>query len=140
MPHVSKKKLKRKVFIKIGTQLADIINKANSSKEINWFLNELLTSTERIMLSKRLALMFMLKKGYPFRAIQKVLKVTPQTVLRFWHKTKKPSYRAFVKKISEDKTGKNFWEELEDILLLGMPSRSGVGRWKAMERAMRKSN
>lgn len=121
--------------MKIGDQLADIINKTSSPKEIRWFLNELLTPTERIMLSKRLALMFMLKKGYSFSAIQKTLKVTPQTVLRFWHKTKKPSYKAAVQKISEDKPGKNFWKELEELLFF-LPPKHGPGRWKMAERAM----
>lgn len=135
MPHVSRKKLKRKVFVKIGEQFADIINKTSSPKEIGWFLNKLLTPTERVMLSKRLAIMFMLKKEYSFRVIQKTLKVTPQTVLRFWHKVKKPSYKAAIQKISENKHGKNFWKELEELLFF-LPPKSGPGRWKMAERAM----
>lgn len=135
MPHVSRKKLKRKVFVKIGEQLADIINKTSSPKEIWWFLNELLTTTELIMLSKRLALMFMLKKGYSFSVIQKTLKVTPQTVLRFWYKTRKPSYKTAVEKMSEEKPSKSFWKELEELLFF-LPPKHGPGRWKMAERAM----
>ncbi|OGF63456.1 hypothetical protein A2926_00840 [Candidatus Giovannonibacteria bacterium RIFCSPLOWO2_01_FULL_44_40] len=137
MPHVSRKKLKKKVFVKIGEQLADRICKTSSPAEIRWFLNEILTRTEQIMLAKRLAIILMLRKRYSFRTIQKTLKVTPQTVLRFWRKTKKPSFQVIVNKISEDKGWGNFLEWLEAFLLVGMPPRSGPGRWKAMERAGR---
>ena len=136
MPHVSRKKLKKKVFIKIGEQLSDTIAKANSARELKWIFKELVTPTERIMLAKRLAIILMLEKGYSFDIIQKTLKVTPQTIVRFWKISKQSSYKPIIKEISTDKTRRNFWQELEENILLGMPPRGR--QWQLMRRVMSK--
>ena len=132
MPHVSRKKLKKKVFIKIGEQLADTIVKANSARELRWIFKELITPTERVMLAKRLAIMLMLERGYSFNIIQKTLKVTPQTIVRFWKITKQGSHKPVIKEISFSKAKKDFWRELEKLILLGMPPRGR--QWQLMRR------
>ena len=136
MPHVSKKKLKKKIFIKIGEQLSDTIAKANSARELRWVFKELITPTERIMLAKRLAIMLMLEKGYSFNIIQRTLKVTPQTIVRFWKITKQSSYKPVIKEISANKTKSSFWQELEELILLGMPPRGR--QWQLMRRVAAK--
>ena len=137
MPHVSRKKLKKKVFIKIGEQLSDTIAKANSAQELKWIFKELVTPTERIMLAKRLAIILMLERGYSFDIIQKTLKVTPQTIVRFWKISKQSSYKPILKEISAGKIKRNFWQELEENILLGMPPR---GRQRQlMHRVMSKN-
>jgi len=132
MPHVSRKKLKKKVFIKIGEQLADTIAKANSARELRWVFKELITPTERVMLAKRLAIILMLERGYSFDIIQKTLKVTPQTIVRFWKITKQSSHKLVIKEISSNKAKKDFWQELEKLILLGMPPRGR--QWQLMRR------
>lgn len=123
MPHVSKKKLKKKVFNRIGSELSDFILKTSSHDEINWVIKELLTPTERIMLSKRLALFLMLEKHYSFSVIQKTLKITPQTVVRFWKKAKEPGYRPLLQRVGKNKEGRGFLKDLESMILMGMPPR-----------------
>src|SRR3989344_7905171 len=113
MPHVSRKKLKKKVFIKIGEQLADTIAKANSARELRWVFKELITPTECVMLAKRLAIILMLERGYSFDIIQKTLKVTPQTIVMFWKITKQSSHKLVIKEISSGKKKRGFWQELK---------------------------
>ena len=136
MSHVSRRKLKKKVFVKIGDELSGIITKANSSNDINWLFKELITPTERIMLAKRLAIFLMLEKKYSYRAIERTLKVTQQTIVRFWKKTKEPGYKPLLRKIESNKGGKGFLQDLEKMILMGMPPRGR--QWMMMRRAYNK--
>lgn len=115
MPHVSRRKLKKKVFAKINDQLADAVLETASLNELRWFFKELITPTEKIMLAKRLAAMMMLESGFSFSAIERALKITRQTIIRFWHKTKHSSYKPIAKIYFSGKSQaarKNFWSEL----------------------------
>lgn len=134
MPHVSRKKLKKKIFIKIGEQLSNTIAKANSARELKWIFKELITPTERVMLAKRLAIILMLERGYSLDIIQKTLKVTPQTIVRFWKMTKYSLHKPIIKEISSNKAKRDFWQELEKLILLGMPPRGR--QWQLMRRVM----
>lgn len=136
MPHVSRKKLKKKVFIKIGEQLSSTIAKANSTRELRWVFSELITPTERVMLAKRLAIILMLERGYSIDIIQKTLKVTPQTIVRFWKITKHSFYKPIIRKISSNKAKSDFWQELEKFVLVGMPPRGR--QWQLMRRVAAK--
>lgn len=138
MPHVSRRKLKKKVFVRIGSELANIIVKVNSSQEINWLFKELITPTERVMLAKRLAIFLMLEKKYSFRTIERTLKVTLQTVVRFWKKTKDPSYKPLLRKVEQNKGGRGFLRDLEKMILVGMPPRGR--QWMLMRRVYNRLN
>lgn len=137
MPHVSKNKLKKKTFLRIGTQLQEKIAKANSKSDINWFTEALLTPTEKIMMAKRLAIILMLEKGYPFWAIELTLKVTQQTIVRFWKKMK---LRPDLFKFKTENRGvgpkpSNFWKNLEEMFTI-LPPRGR--QWEFMRHAITK--
>lgn len=119
MPHVSRKKLNKKVFQKIGDEFIGFVLDLKSSTETKSFLTNLLTKTERIMLAKRLAVIGMLIKGYSFEAIQQTLQISPSTVDRFWKIIQQyPSsfslIRSRIETKSKAKTG--FWKVLGDFL------------------------
>jgi len=82
------------------------------------------------MFSKRLALFLMLERRYSFASIGRTLKITPQTVVRFWKKTKEPGYAPLVKRVEKNKKGIGFLKDLEEMLLIGMPARGK--QWMAM--------
>src|SRR3989338_395322 len=108
MPHLSKKSLRRKTFHRVSRDLIAMISGLESQREIKTFLTELLTPTERVMLAKRLAIIFMLKKNYSFETVWRTLKVSPSTVARFWKQTKTHSFHTISRRISNS-------------LLAGMP-------------------
>ena len=126
MPHISRRKVKRKVYSKMESNLVDIFLSSRSKSEIAQLINTLLTPTERVMLAKRIAIILMLNNGYSFRAIEKSLKVTLQTVMRFWKMKKEGKFSNFAKKGIKES---NFWKDLEKLLEAGLPPR-GKGRWK----------
>jgi uncharacterized protein YerC len=121
MPHVSKKGIKRKTFLQISNDLITMISGLRSKHEVKSLLNEILTPTERIMLAKRLAIIFMLKKDYSFEVVWRTLKVSPSTVARFWKQTRQHSFPTISSRIQNEKTTKEFWDSLERALLVGMP-------------------
>src|SRR3989344_1919645 len=123
MPHISKKKLKKQVFQKIQEEFIDVLANIKSTKEGKQFIRELFTQTEQVMLAKRLAILFMLQKGYSFHMIERTLKVTPQTILRFWKNNKQKQKQIVTHKVFSERVQRNFWEDVEALLLMGMPSR-----------------
>ncbi len=72
-----------------------------SPAERRAFFDDLLTPTERIMFSKRLAVIYMLTKGYTFGAIQETLRVSPSTVARVWSLIEKGKYTAVIRRLQK---------------------------------------
>jgi len=119
MPHVSRKKLKKKIYQKIGDQFIEFVLELKSSKDTKNFLTNLLTKTERIMLAKRLAVICMLMRGYSFEAIQRTLEVSPSTVDRFWKIIQQhPNSFLLIRSKVETKTKlkAGFWKVLGNFL------------------------
>jgi uncharacterized protein YerC len=79
MSQVSKRKLdpelERKIFHYFFLTLSSL-----NKKELEKFLDDFLSPTERTMLAKRLAIALLLSKGYDYRQISQVLKVSICTV------------------------------------------------------------
>lgn len=111
------------------------ISKLNGRKEIQGFLQELLTPTERIMLAKRLAAILMIKKGYRFTAVERALKLSPSSVIRFWKLTKERPLTFIFKEMRRKEASRKFWEELDSLIRLGLPP-LGRGRWKHVFRLL----
>lgn len=82
MPHVSKRKVGPKLLKKISTQLINIFIKSQNNKHLASLFNELFTPTEKIMFSKRIAIVLMLKNSVPQHRIVTILKVSPTTVAK----------------------------------------------------------
>lgn len=132
MPHVSKNKVKKDVFLRISEQLIDIISRIKTSRDSKRFLNELLTQTEHTMLSKRLAIIVMLHRGHTFNFISKHLKVSESTISRLWRRKKNNEFSLLVEKIEKDRIGRKFLVELETSLRFKLPPISGPGRWSGV--------
>lgn len=119
MPHVSHKKLNKKIYKKIGNQFVEFVLELRSSKDTKNFLTNLLTRTERIMLAKRLAVICMLIRGYSFEVIQQILQVSPSTVDRFWKIIQQyPNSFSLIRSRIEMKSKLKFgfWKVLGDLL------------------------
>lgn len=126
MPHVSQKQLKKKVFLKIISQFYYEVTKFKNEKEVKNFFEGILSDTERLMLAKRFAAVLMFQRGYSFYIIEKTLKLTRQTVIRFWRKLKKNKSSLIQVKARDQ----NFWKILEEIIYFGLPPRTVAGRYK----------
>lgn len=140
MSQVSKKKLKRGDFEKIYDQMIRIFGKTGSKKDSEKFLNEFLFTTEKIMLAKRLALIFMITEKIPDRKIAEMLSVSTSTIGRFIDKYNAGDFNYISSLISKNKS--SFWD-IFGILLFATfnpPSRVGMARYKWFEDAEKKYN
>ncbi len=127
MPHVSKRQLKEKVFLQIYNQFTDSVS--SQSKKKRDVLGDLLTKTEKIMLAKRMAILFMLIEGASLYHAQHVLNVSSSTAARFKRNIDKQMYPNIKSFLHTKQKKKDFWEILEVVVRAGMPP-MGRGRWK----------
>ncbi len=79
MPQISKRRLHPAIAERVEQVLADILNGKYQKTKLS-VLNILLSDTEKIMLSKRLAITILSLRGYSYDLIKDVLKVSQGTV------------------------------------------------------------
>ena len=80
MSQVSRRHLPEKVSNQIFDMFLSTITSLNSPTSVNNFIEDLLSPIEQIMLGKRLAIAYMIQKGYTQRKIVDTLKVGIATV------------------------------------------------------------
>ncbi|QQG46517.1 MAG: hypothetical protein HYY55_01580 [Candidatus Niyogibacteria bacterium] len=129
MPHISKRKLKKKAFLKMNDRFYAVMASLKDKNFGRLFFGDLLSSTERIMLAKRLAVILMLFNKYPFTVVEKTLKVSPSTVGRLWKGMRGGDFDNIKAIIVDAKKKRGFIDDLEILLSAGLPPR-GRGRWK----------
>ncbi len=129
MAHISKETLGAEQYKKLFLQLATVLSRAKV-KETQHIFNDLLTETERIMLSKRCAAVLMLEGGRSQYVIHKTLKLSPSTVLRIARLHDRGQYTDMLHILnSHKKNREDFWKLIEVLIRGGMPSR-GKARWQ----------
>jgi len=131
MAQVSKYPLKKEVKERIDELLWEVIGSLRSKEETENFFRDLLSPTEEIMLSKRLAIALMLLKKYDYRTISDVLKVSTGTVgkISLWLKHEGEGYRRVLEKIIAKEKWEELWEKIDERISKIIPPR---GRdWKS---------
>ena len=129
MPHVSKQKLKRETLKRLDKKLVSTFENAYENKNFAKVFRELFTRTEKIMFTKRLAIIFLLSKEIPQHRIVNILKVSPSTVVKMSLKLDTGKFEAIVKTTKKKSELVNF---IEFLLTAGgtMSPIAGRGRWK----------
>lgn len=83
MTQISKYRISDSVNKQISDFLFQTIANLTTKTQVSEFLNDFLTPTEKIMFSKRLAIGYLIAKGYEQREISRILKVSTTTVSTF---------------------------------------------------------
>jgi uncharacterized protein YerC len=129
MTHVSKRKLSPETERKISDAFVRSLLSTNISRG-KARLHSLLTTTEKIMLAKRLAVITMLEQGDSQYRIMKTLNVSVSTIGRLDRKRRRgdfdPLCRIFNRNLS-------FLDYLELFLGAGMPSIAGPRHQKRLD-------
>jgi uncharacterized protein YerC len=115
------------VFVKA---IADL----RKTKDVEFFIADLLTPTEKIMIAKRLSIAILVAKGYDYRSISDILKVSSATIQSVNKQIMIDGrgYKKVVAKILKDDELSKFFLDLEESvakLLAGHPA--GKGRVEA---------
>ena len=131
MPHVSKNKLSKKQRYSLDKNFSewlDAMTKSNTSIAVK----SLLTDTERIMLAKRLSIIFLIEDGLSNYKVSKMCSVTIQTVQRLRADRQKGRFIDLVKLWDKKKERDNMWQLIETFSRMGLPSYVGKDRYKSM--------
>ena len=128
MTHVSSKKLKNEILNKLYDQFGKALEKSARRSGAKFFLSDLLTKTEKIMLAKRFAVIYLLGEGVPTSYISESLGMSYTTILKMSLKYDIGKYSSLLKTIKKEKA--DIWRILERILRAGLPPIAGRGRWK----------
>lgn len=128
MPHVSRVKLPKKTEENLIRTLELVLTKIGKEEQTREFLFSLLSSTERVMLAKRLAIIVLLKEGVSDSEIAQTLHVTRVTVnkMHLLMQLKSTGFEAALKKIKEDENTQELRAAL--IKLAGYSIRAVGGR------------
>jgi len=116
MSQVSKYPIHKDVERRMFEVLRETISSLNNAEEIEVFLSDFLSPSEKIMLAKRLSIAVLLHKGYG--SIMEVLRVTPPTIanVSLLLKYSGKGYKRAVEKIAAEEKMNAFFEKIEDIL------------------------
>lgn len=137
MSQISRNPVRADVYKRMYEIFLDAIADVRNRTDVEEFVRDFLTPTERVMLPKRLAIAFLLSKGYEQRLISRYLKVSFTTITRVSNQLREAGagYRRVIQKILVDERLVDFIEKIDDALaaLLGPagPGSSNWGRWKA---------
>lgn len=110
MPHVSRRKLKKETEKELIDSLQVVLTKISTKDSMDVFLTALLSSTEKLMLAKRLAIVVFLKENLSDSQIADLLYVTRETVNRIEMQVsiQGQGYAIALKKLEEEKGWKQF--------------------------------
>jgi Trp operon repressor len=140
MTQVSKYPVSKDVQKRMYDIFLEALADVRMREDVEEFIDDFFTPTERVMLPKRLAIALLLSKGYEQRIICEYLKVSFTTITRISNqlKTKGAGFRRTVQKIMEDENLADFLEKMDAGLakLLGPMGPGSLNRkaWYARKR------
>lgn len=141
MTRVSRHKVKSNIEVKIKDLLFELIAKLKKRNEVELFFDEFFTPTEKIMFAKRLAIAFMLVKGYGYEVIENTLRVSSATIekVNYWIKHEGHEFKKMVdmliQKEQREETWHNFWHTIESSTVT-----MSRGDWGARRRGINESH
>ena len=140
MVNVSKQKLKKNVLNQINNRLVETIAKLETNGSTKNFINDLLGESEKMVLAKRLSVIFMLQENISWYRISNLLKVSDTTVKKIAMKISGGEYENILKIVRQKKNRVTFWEGMDIVLKCGMPPIVGKGRWNFLDELYGKYN
>ena len=122
MPHVSKHPLapETKKDLEERVLLFLLETRIGDRKVI---FRELFTRTERTMIAKRLAALFLLSRKTPHYAISRILKMSPSSIARFESGIQKGAYAGILAWLMPKKTGQRLVALLADLAAIPFEAR-----------------
>jgi len=139
MTMVSKYPLNQQVKERIFEIFLNTLAGLKTQNEVNNFLEQFLSPTEKVMLAKRLSIAVLLVKKYDIRSISKILKVSTKTVagINIWIKHNKGGLYNTIQNMLEKEVNQKFWDDL--FYQIGKSTISlTTGNWSERRRNLEK--
>lgn len=83
MTRISKRHLNREILLKLYRLFFEVLSRYQTRNEFFDIFDDILSPTEKIMLTKRVAIIYLLIKGVDYRDICETLKVSMSTVVSY---------------------------------------------------------
>lgn len=102
------------------------------------FIEDLLSPTEKVMLTKRLAIAILLSKGYTYEEIDQILKVSRPTIMTvsYFLKSGKGGYQKVVNEIINSQKREELADKIEELLMkLSPPKMVGSAGYLRKQKA-----
>jgi len=142
MPQVSNYPISKEVADRIFDVFIKTLVMVKNKNEADDFADDLFSPTEKIMLAKRIAIAFLLIKGYQYREIRTILKVSLTTIgsVSLSLKYGKGGYVRIINRIAKEEKLEEFFKNITEKLL-SVPAASGKGGavWRYLNREVKNS-
>ncbi len=114
MTRISKKFIKEEIILKLYRLFFEVFSRSNDQQSFLSLIDDILSPTEKIMIAKRLGMIYLLIKGVDFRTIAETLKVSTATVLFYSvvYKEKKVQTTKLIEQMLKKEKVLNFLEDL----------------------------
>lgn len=142
MTQVSKYPISKDIYDRCWEIFTKTLIGVRTSQDVDEITSDLLTPTERIMVTKRLAIAFLLNQGYEYREIGKILRVSFQTVanvnntLRYGNN----GYKKVVNRILRDEKLKEVLNKTAQVLIAPATKGMGSGTWRYLKQELQKKS
>lgn len=142
MTQVSNYPISKAVADRIFDVFAKTLIGLKGKSDVDDFVDDLFSPTEKIMFSKRIAIAFLLMKGYSYRNISKLLCVSTSTIgaIGLSLKHGKGGYDRILNKIAkEEKLEEFFTTTVEKILSMPASASKGGAVWRYLRTEVKHS-
>lgn len=142
MTQVSKYPVSKDVYERCWEIFTKTLIGIKNSKDADEIVSDLLTPTERIMLTKRLAIAFLLTEGYEYREIIKLLKVSFQTISSVNNSLQygNNGYKRAVSRIKKDERLMEIINKTAQALISPATVGKGSGTWRYLKQELQKKS
>lgn len=139
MTQVSKYPITDNVYQRILDIFFKSLVEIKTGDEAKQFIKDFLSPAEQIMLSKRLAIAFLLEKKYEFREISRILRVSLSTVAKvsMMRKYGGEGYQKIINKILKEEQVKDFLAKVGESLTEVMGKGKGSGTWRYLHQELK---
>lgn len=139
MTQVSKHKLNQQVYNKIFSLFPQFLGRLSRKGQESMVIDVLFSRVEQTMIAKRIAISFMLIKGYTYDQISSKLKVSYGTIGKIAEMTKKADvqFTDELQKISKEDAFFDFLNAIGYKLTVMLPPKSG--NWSTWRRDIEKN-
>lgn len=139
MAQVSKHWIPKEIQERILSVFVKTLANLKTESQTRLFLDDLLTSTEKVMLAKRVAIAFLLSKDYSYRKISLMLNVSMSTIGWVSDKYKHASkFKNIVDRVVKNEEIAQLWDHLGEKFASAMAVGKGRPFWGAIRNELQK--
>lgn len=142
MAQVSKYPISKNIGDRIFDVFIKSLIKVRSAEDAQNLASDLFSPIEKIMFAKRLSIAFLLMKGYQYREINKLLRVSLTTIASVNRSLNYGSngYRTILDRISKEERLEDFFSSIaEKFVSIPATGGQGSGAWRYFKKEMQKS-